>query len=92
MTAEVGDLDSGNLVDLLCDSSFQNFTIGMRRGACGGTGAAALLYQFKGAKLTSQSFTSSIGDNASLTATFEVQIGGPQQKDRGIFISCTYPA
>jgi hypothetical protein len=91
MTAEVGDLASGNLVDLLCDPSFQNFTIAMRRGACGGTGSAALLYQFRGAKLTSQSFTSAIGDNASLTATFEVQIGGPQQTDRGIFISGTYP-
>jgi len=92
INAEVGDLASGNLVDLLCDPSFQNFTIAMRRGACGGTGSVALLYQFKGAKLTSQSFTSAIGDNASLTATFEVQIGGPQQTDRGIFISGSYPA
>lgn len=92
MNAEVGDIASGNLVDLLCDTANQDFTIAMRRGSCGGTGAAALLYQFKGAKLTSQSFTSSIGDNASMSATFEVQIGGPQQTDRGIFISGTYPA
>jgi len=92
MTAEVGDLASGNLVDQICDTSFRNFTISMRTGTCGGSaGRTALLYQFKGAKLTSQSFTSAIGDNASMTATFEVQIGGPQQLDRGIFISGTYP-
>jgi hypothetical protein len=65
----------------------------MRRNACAGTlGTPALLYQFKGAKLTSQSFTSNIGDNASISSTYEVQIGGPQQTDRGIFISGSYPA
>jgi len=93
LTADVGDLQSGNLADLLCDTSNRNFTVIMRRGACAGTlGTPAIGYQFRGAKLTSQSFTSNIGDNASMTATYEVQIGGPQQTDRGIFISGTYPA
>jgi hypothetical protein len=92
MTAEVGDLASGNLVDLICDNSVRDFSIALRTGTCGGAaGRTALNYQFKGAKLTSQSFTSAIGDNASMTATFEVQIGGPQQTDRGIFISGSYP-
>ena len=90
MNAQVGDLASGSLSDLLCSETFRDFAIVMRRQACGGTGSAALTYNFKGARLTSQSFSSSIGDNASMSATFEVQIGGPQQTDRGIFISGSY--
>ena len=90
MNAEVGDLESGNLVDLLCANPNRDFTITMRAPSCGGTGAAALTYFFRGAKLTSQSFSSSIGDNATMTATFEVQVGSPQQTDRGIFVSGSY--
>ena len=91
MTAEVGDLESGNLVDLLCTNPNRDFTITMRNPSCAGTGTAAITYLFRGAKLTSQSFSSSIGDNATMTATYEVQIGSPQQTDRGIFISGSYP-
>jgi hypothetical protein len=90
MTAEVGDLESGNLVDLICSNPNRDFTITMRAPACGGTGAAALTYFFRGAKLTSQSFSSSIGENATMTATYEVQVGSPQQTDRGIFLSGSY--
>jgi hypothetical protein len=91
MTAEVGDLESGNLAELLCSNADSDFTITMKAPACGGTGVAALTYLFKGAKLTSQSFSSSIGDNATMTATYEVQVGSPQQTDRGIFLSGSYP-
>lgn len=90
MNAEVGDLASGNLADLLCAETLRDFTITMRRQGCGGTGSSALTYDFRGARLTSQSFTSTIGDNASMGATFEVQIGSAQQVDRGIFISGSY--
>jgi len=90
MTAEVGDLESGNLVDLLCSNPNRDFTITMKAPACGGTGTNALTYLFRGAKLTSQSFSSAIGDNATMTATYEVQIGSPQQTDRGVFISGSY--
>ena len=91
MTAEVGDLESGNLAELLCSNANSDFTITMKAPACGGTGANALTYLFRGAKLTSQSFSSSIGDNATMTATYEVQIGSAQQTDRGIFLSGSYP-
>jgi|694.fasta_scaffold04343_25 hypothetical protein len=91
MNAEVGDIQgTGDLSSLLCDQNLNNFTITMRRQACGGTGTAALTYEFKGAKLTSQSFSSAIGDNATMSATFEVQVGSAQQTDRGIFISGSY--
>ena len=38
-------------------------------------------------KLDSESFTSSIGDNKSVTLDFSNQIGGPEQNDVGIFMS-----
>jgi hypothetical protein len=49
-----------------------------------------MLYQFKGAKLVSQNFSSAIGSNATMSASFEVPIGSAQQTDRGIFVSGTY--
>ena len=90
LTAEAGDLRSGNLVDLLCEETTQNFTIEMKEPGCGQNKSTALLFIFRGAKLTSQSFTSTIGDNASMTASYEVQLGGIQDKTKGIFISGSY--
>lgn len=87
VNANVGDFEDGNLADLLCSNPNQSFDIILKKPNCQGTGAGALMYQFKGAKLTSQNFSSAIGDNATMSATYEVQIGAPQQTDRGIFIS-----
>ena len=41
----------------------------------------------KGVKIDSQSFTSSIGDNKSVTLDFSAQIGGPNQVGMGVFMS-----
>lgn len=90
LTAEVGDLKSGNLVDLLCQETAQDFTIEMKQPGCNQNKLTALLFIFRGARLTSQSFTSAIGDNASMTASYEVQLGGIQDKTKGIFISGSY--
>ena len=38
-------------------------------------------------KIDSESFTSSIGDNKSATLDFSCQIGGPEQKNVGVFMS-----
>lgn len=92
MNAQVGDLSNGtgDLSSLLCDTNLNNFVITMKKPACGGTGANALTYEFRGAKLTSQNFSSAIGDGATMSATFEVQVGSAQQTDRGIFLSGSY--
>lgn len=87
VNAEIGDIADGNLSDILCSETEKEFSIIMKKAGCGGTGNAALAYVFKGAKLTSQSFSSSIGDNATMSATYEVQLGGPQDTAKGIFIS-----
>jgi len=90
LNAEVGDFRDGNLVDLLCSENPQNFTIQMKQPGCGTDKPTALSFIFRGAKLTSQSFTSAIGDNASMSASYEVQLGGITDKGRGIFISGSY--
>jgi hypothetical protein len=80
-------LADGNLADLLCGESEKDFTILMKAPGCEEDKPTALAYVFKGAKLVSQSFSSAIGDNATMTASYEVQLGGPQDTAKGIFIS-----
>jgi hypothetical protein len=87
INAEVGDLKDGNLADLLCATGTHDFTITLKKPDCSGNGQASLRYLFKGAKIISQNFSSAIGDNASMSATYEVQLGGPQDLAKGIFIS-----
>lgn len=87
VNAEVGDLATGNLSDLLCGETNKNFTISMKSPGCGTNRSTALAYLFKGAKLVSQSFSSAIGDNATMTASYEVQLGGVQDTTNGVFIS-----
>ena len=45
------------------------------------------MYKLKNAKLDAQSFSSSIGDNKSVTLDFSAQIGGPGQTTLGFFMS-----
>jgi len=95
ITANAGDLVSSgaNYADLICSDGFRDFTITMKRPGCGTQGSrpSAMVYQFKGGKLITESFSSTIGDNASVSATFEAQIGGVNDTSKGIFISGSYP-
>jgi hypothetical protein len=90
VNAEVGDLASGNLAEIICGETDKNFNILMKAPGCGASRPTALAYVFKGAKLVSQNFTSAIGDNATMSATYEVQLGGPQDTEKGIFISGSF--
>ena len=90
VNAEVGDLESGNLSEVICENQDLDFNIVLRKPNCSGVGDPTLAYSFKGAKLVSQNFSSSIGDNATMSSTYEVQIGGPQETAKGIFISGSY--
>jgi hypothetical protein len=89
VNANVGDVEDGNLSDLLCGESLKDFTIVMKKPGCTNQ-TAALAFVFKGAKIVSQSFSSTIGDNATMNATYEVQLSGPNDTERGIFISGTH--
>ena len=46
-----------------------------------------MVFEMKGATLDSQSMSASIGDNKTVDLTFSAQVGGPQDTDKGLFIS-----
>jgi hypothetical protein len=95
---DVGGTDNlGNaLTDIVCnDGNSYNltFNLGAPSNNCDTTYTPyALQYILKGAKLDSQSFSSAIGDNKSVTLGFSAQIGGPSDLNKGLFISNNVPS
>jgi hypothetical protein len=88
--AVAGDLEAFNLADLLCETGTYNLSVTMRQNSCSGNGAPALVAVLKGAKLTSESVSTSIGDNANVSLEYEVSIGSATDLARGIFLSGSY--
>jgi hypothetical protein len=94
--AIIGDIagtdNLGNaLSDIVCnDGNSYNltFNLGAPSNNCDTSYTPyALQYILKGAKLDSQSFSSAIGDNKSVTLGFSAQIGGPSDANKGLFIN-----
>lgn len=89
---DIGGSDNlGNaLTDIVCDDSKSydlTFNLGVPSANCDASYTPyALKYTLKGAKLDSQSFSSAIGDNKSVTMDFSAQIGGPNDTKKGLFI------
>ena len=85
------DLTTGNLNDLIdCEKSY-NVEIelkGTTGDVCGAAGKTTVAkYVLKDMRPDSQSFSSSIGDNKTVTIDFTSQIGGPRQNDVGLFMA-----
>lgn len=86
--AQVTDLTTGTLADLVCsDSATYNPVISINEPTCGTSTTTVARYELKGAKLDSQEFSSDIGANKTVTLNFSAQIGGPQDTTNGLFIS-----
>lgn len=86
MTVEsiLGDMEASNLADVVSDDNAKyTLTVTINKP---GTQVQAMKFSLKGAKLDSQSFSSSIGDNKSVSLEFSSQIGGPTDTANGIFI------
>jgi len=88
--AEVGDLINGDFADILCETGTYDLSLKLKKLDCEGDGDYAMVATLKGAKLVSQDITTAIGDNATMSASFEVPIGGPEDNLRGIFLSGSY--
>ena len=89
--AVLADLTTGTISDIInCDDEYDAI-IKMKDPEVCSIAAAdkqiVLAYLARGLKIDSESFTSSIGDNKSVTLDFSTQIGGPEQKGVGIFMS-----
>ncbi len=86
--AIVGDVAAGNLNDVLCNNSEYSLSVILRNPACApAIGTTGIKFDIKGAKLVSQSFTSSIGPNKTVSLQFTAQVGGPQDTTHGVFVS-----
>lgn len=88
--AIAGDLQEFNLSDLLCETGSYDMNILMKKPSCAGDGAPGIAVAIKGAKLISESLSTSIGDNATVSLEYEVSIGSAQQTDVGVFMSGSY--
>jgi len=85
VTANLTEIASGALRDLLCNEAIKrDITVTMNNRCGNGT---SLRYTMKGAILDSQNMSSTIGDNKSVELSFSTQIGGPTDSENGIFIS-----
>ena len=91
--AILADLTTGTISDIIdCDSSYDAI-IKMKDPRLCGSGAdrqVAVAYLARDLKIDSESFSSSIGDNKSVTLDFSCQIGGPEQTNVGVFMSGFY--
>ena len=86
--AIVSDLTTGSLADIIdCDHSF-DARVTMRDPGCETDPKPIVCNDIvKGLKLDSESYSSDIGSNKTVTLDFSTQIGGPTQKNKGIFMS-----
>ena len=84
--AQVTDITSGSLATIVNDDGSYNFNPVIKINQPG-TNDAVAKFELKRAKLDSQEFSSDIGSNKSVTLNFSSQIGGPEDKVNGLFIS-----
>jgi len=87
----LSDLTTGTIADLInCDDSY-DAVIKIKDPTCNiSPKPVVVAYLVRDLKIDSESFSSSIGDNKSATLDFSCQIGGPEQKNVGVFMSGWY--
>jgi hypothetical protein len=86
MSAIVADLkSSGSIASLLDADTTKTLAFSFKLPGTN-SGADRIVYEIRGAKLASENFTSTIGDNKSVDLTFTTQVGGPQDTTNGLFV------
>jgi hypothetical protein len=85
VSAVVNEVLARNLAEMLDDSTERNVTLRIKNPK--NTAEDAMRFTLKGARLTSESFSSSIGANKTVDLVFETQIGGPNDANHGIYLS-----
>ena len=83
---QVADLKNSNIADHLFNFENHDLHFVLREPQVDGKGPVAMVFYAKGAQLEGESFSSSIGDNKSVDITFTCQVGGPEDKDRGVMV------
>ena len=92
-SAYLADVQTGSLVDLICDDQKRMIDINMRIPCTTSTARGpsetpiTLKYRLKNAQLISQNFAAAIGDTKTVDLSFRAQYGGAQDTENGLFIS-----
>ena len=79
----VNELQEAALHDIIDQGDTKTISITMKDT----NSVPKMKYTMKGAKIESQSFSSSIGSDKTVDLTFTTQVGGPQDTTNGIFLS-----
>ena len=91
VSALLSEIKEGNMADLLCDCTKLDVGVKIYDPECvecvTKDEGLAMSYTLKGARLESENFTSTIGDNKTVDLTFTATIGGSDDPDNGLFIS-----
>jgi hypothetical protein len=83
MSAIVADLkSSGSIASLLDADTTKTLAFSFKLPGANDR----IVYEVRGAKLVSENFSSTIGDNKSVDLTFTTQVGGPQDVTNGLFV------
>lgn len=86
VSALLADIEEGNLATLIDDCDTYDVTVAIKGTQCGTTDKInAFKFQFKGAKLDSESISSDIGSNKTVDLTWTTQLGGIEDIANGIF-------
>ena len=84
--AQVTDMVTGNLANLVNDDSF-NYRPSVTIKSPTDRHLVMAKFALRGAKLISQEYSSDIGSNKTVTLTWETQVGGPQDTANGLFMN-----
>jgi hypothetical protein len=86
MSAIVADLKAiGSIASLLDADTTKTLAFVFKLPGTAGN-EARIIYELRGAKLVSENFSSTIGDNKTVDLTFTTQVGGPQDTTNGLFV------
>tara|TARA_B100001093_G_scaffold514456_1_gene588509 strand:- start:3166 stop:5220 length:2055 start_codon:yes stop_codon:yes gene_type:complete len=90
VNAILSELEEANLIERLYTNPTCNLAIALNEPkdprCTKPTAAKKLVYIIAGARLESENYSSSIGDNKTVDLTFNAQLGGPNDKSNGLFI------
>ena len=85
VSANLTDIASGTLRDVLCnDATKRNISV-LMKNRCGGSNS--FRYELRNATLDSQNMSMAIGDSKTVELSFSAQIGGASDTGNGIFLS-----
>jgi hypothetical protein len=88
ISAIVSELKTMNLFDELLTGTKTNFSIQLNDY----NGSGKVRYGISGALLSSETYSENLGDNQSVDLTFNLQLGGANDTQNGVFMSGSYPA